>query len=74
METNGLNWPGGAEYPAGRLFVTLPHARSKTRGTVLSPGQLSVREVVAYDADLVGLSKAAVAETRPCGEGRADAI
>jgi hypothetical protein len=74
LETNGLEWPSGAKFPAGRLNVTLPHARSKTRGTVLSPGSLAVRQVVQYDADLVGLSKANVSELRPCGEGRADAV
>lgn len=74
LDTNGLNWPSGAQFPAGRLNVTLPHSRSKTRGTVLSSGSLAVRQVVQYDADLVGLSKANVLELRPCGEGRADAV
>jgi len=64
---NSLTWPSGPVFPGGTVYVQVPHARSKTRGVVLSDGTLAVRETVTMDADLVGLSKANIAVQKPCG-------
>mmetsp|Transcript_16756 Transcript_16756/g.36430 ORF Transcript_16756/g.36430 Transcript_16756/m.36430 type:complete len:265 (-) Transcript_16756:504-1298(-) len=70
MQVNALTWPGGENFPGGQLSLKVPHGRGKQRGVVLSEGVLSLKTVVKYDADLMGLSKANISEVRPCGTVR----
>ncbi|KAK3264931.1 hypothetical protein CYMTET_17773 [Cymbomonas tetramitiformis] len=70
LDVNEVPISDGTTFPAGKLFMKVPHARGSKTGVALSGGTLSVRQIVAYQADLIGLSKANIAEVRPCGTVR----
>jgi len=57
--------PRGPQY--GTVYVKATHGQGPKRGTVLTDGVLSTRTMTEVAADLIGLSRAQVAEQLPAG-------
>ena len=51
----------------GTVYAKVPHAMGPKRGTVLSEGTITTRTMVDVAADVIGLSRAQIAEQQPAG-------
>jgi hypothetical protein len=58
----------------GTVFAKVTHAQGAKRGTVLTEGAITTRTCVDVAADVVGLSRAQIAEKQPAGTVRLQPI